>query len=104
MKTKIVLVSFLLSAGLATSAFAAHGRGNGNASRGAARLAPNCDLTGPGQGTPLRDGSGKVLNNRGNPNSTGTPLRDGSGKATAPGKGPKGGSGNNANCPSPPAG
>lgn len=104
MKTKIVLVSFLLSAGLSTSAFAAQGRGNGNASRGAARPAPNCDLTGPGQGTPLRDGSGKVLNNRGNPNGTGTPLRDGSGRATAPGKGPKDGSGNNASCPIPPAG
>ena len=41
---------------------------------------------------------------RGNPNGNGTPLRDGSGRATAPGKGPKDGSGNNANCPIPPAG
>ncbi len=60
-----------------------------------------CDGSGPGQGTPQRDGSGKVLKNRGNPNSTGTPLRDGSGKATAPGKGAKDGSGNNADCPLP---
>ena len=104
MKNKFILVSVLLSAGLTTSAFAAQGRGNGGSSRGTARPAPACDLTGPGQGAPLRDGSGKALNNRGNPNSTGTPLQDGSGKATAPGKGPKDGSGNNASCPNPPTG
>jgi hypothetical protein len=52
----------------------------------------------------MRDGSGKSINKRGNPNSTGTPVRDGSGKATAPGKGPKDGTGNNANCPVPPKG
>ncbi len=50
---------------------------------------------------PVRDGSGKSVNNRGNPNSTGTPVRDGSGKATAPGKGAKDGTGNQANCPQP---
>jgi hypothetical protein len=105
MKTKVTLVSVLLSASLlaSASAFARGpgnaGRGNASASRGPASAA--CDLTGPGQGTPLRDGSGKALNNRGNPNSTGTPLKDGSGKATAPGKGPKDGTGNNANCPNP---
>ena len=104
MKTKIVLISVLLSAGLVTSAFAAQGRGNGGSGRNTVRPAPNCDLTGPGQGAPLRDGSGKALNNRGNPNSTGTPLRDGSGKATAPGKGPKDGYGNNGSCPNPPTG
>jgi hypothetical protein len=107
MKTKITLITALLSAGLLTSASAlARGPGgNGGGNRGAART-PNavCDLSGPGQGTPLRDGSGKALNNRGNPNSTGTPLRDGSGKATAPGQGPKDGTGNNPNCPIPPAG
>jgi len=102
MKNKIVLISVLLSAGLVTSAFAAQGRGNGGSGRSTTRPAVPCDLSGPGQGTPLRDGSGKVLNNRGNPNSTGTPLRDGSGKATAPGKGPKDGTGANANCPNPP--
>lgn len=105
MKNKITLVSVLLSASLLASA-SAFARGPGNAGRGNASAtrgttsAP-CDLTDPGQGTPLRDGSGKVANNRGNPNSTGTPLKDGSGKATAPGKGAKDGSGNNANCPNP---
>ena len=107
MKNKIILITALISAGLLTSAstFARGPGGNGSAGRGASRT-PNavCDLSGPGQGTPLRDGSGKALNNRGNPNSTGTPLRDGSGKATAPGRGPKDGTGNNANCPIPPTG
>ena len=101
MKTKFLLVSVLLSAGLVTSAFAGNGRGNGGGGSNTARPAPNCDLSGPGQGTPLRDGSGKSVNNRGNPNGNGTPVRDGSGKATAPGKGPKDGTGNNANCPNP---
>lgn len=103
MKTKFILVSLFLSAGLVTGAFAGNGRGNGNsgAGRNASRPAPNCDLSGPGQGTPVRDGSGKSVNNRGNPNGNGTPVRDGSGKATAPGKGPKDGTGNNANCPNP---
>lgn len=92
MKTKIILVSVLLSAGLVTGAFAAQGRGNSSAGRGTssgagsgrgtAQPSANCDQTGPGQGTPLRDGSGK---------------------ATAPGKGAKDGSGNRANCPVPPA-
>jgi hypothetical protein len=109
MKTKITLLTALISVGLLTSAssFARGGQGGGgSANRGASRTTPNaaCDLTGPGQGTPLQDGSGKALNNRGNPNSTGTPLRDGSGRATAPGKGAKDGTGNNANCPVPPAG
>jgi hypothetical protein len=110
MKTKIMLITALISAGLLTSAsaFARGPGGGGSAGRGAGRTAPNanCDLSGPGQGTPLQDGSGKALNQRGNPNSTGTPLKNGSGKATAPGKGPKNGTGNNANCPvtPPPAG
>jgi hypothetical protein len=103
MKTKFILVSVLLSAGLVTSAFAAQGRGNGGSGRGNASPAAGCDLSGPGQGTPLRDGSGQARNNRGNPNSNGTPLKDGSGKATAPGKGAKNSTGNNANCPNPPA-
>jgi hypothetical protein len=98
MKTKIVLLSVLLSAGLVASASAA-GRGNRGGSGNAGRGANNgvCDLSGPGQGTPLRDGSGRGV--CGNPNGTGTPLRDGSGKASAPGKGPKDGSGNRADCP-----
>ena len=107
MKTKIILLSTLISAGLLTSASAfARGPGGkgGTGNRGASRPAPSCDLSGPGQGTPLQDGSGKAIYGRGNPNSTGTPLRDGSGKATAPGRGPKDGTGNNANCPIPPAG
>jgi hypothetical protein len=106
MKTKTILITALISAGLLTSASAfARGPGGsgGSGNRGASRApSATCDLSGPGQGTPLQDGSGKALNNRGNPNSTGTPLRDGSGKATAPGKGPKDGTGNNATCPVPP--
>ena len=99
MKTKLIVI--LLTAGMlpAASALARGPGGNGGGARGANRANATCDLSGPGQGTPLQDGSGKALNNRGNPNSTGTPLRDGSGKATAPGKGPKNGTGNNANCP-----
>jgi hypothetical protein len=106
MKTKIMLLTVLISAGLLTSAsaFARGPGGGGGASRGGSRNNATCDLSGPGQGTPMRDGSGKSINKRGNPNSTGTPVRDGSGKATAPGKGPKDGTGNNANCPVPPKG
>lgn len=93
MKTKIILLTALIGAGLlaGTSALAAGPRGgNGQGNRGSAVTAP------------ARDGSGKSINNRGNPNSTGTPVRDGSGKATAPGKGAKDGTGNQANCPNPP--
>jgi hypothetical protein len=98
MKTKILIVTALLSAGLltGTSTFARGpggggpgGRAGGNRNGGAA-----CDLSGPGQGTPQRDGSGRSINNRGNPKFNGTPVRDGSGKATAPGQGPKDGTGN----------
>jgi hypothetical protein len=103
MKTKTTLIALLISAGLLTgaSAFARGpgGYGAGAANRGASRPNASCDLSGPGQGMPLRDGSGRAVNNRGNPNSTGTPLRDGSGKATAPGKGAKDGTGNQVNCP-----
>jgi hypothetical protein len=110
MKTKLIL-SILLGGALVASAFAA-GRGNGNGPGNGPRGLANgmavcdaancprvCDMSGPGQGTPRRDGSGKLLRGRGNPNSTGTPLRDGSGRATAPGRGPKDGSGNRAGCP-----
>jgi len=93
MKIKTILLTSLISAGLlaGTSAFAAGPRGgNGGGNRGSAPAAP------------ARDGSGKAVNNRGNPNSTGTPVRDGSGKATAPGNGAKDGTGNQANCPNPP--
>lgn len=103
MKSNHILLIALLGAGLVASS-SAFARGPGGANRGASRAKASCDLTGPGQGTPLQDGSGKTISGRGNPNSTGTPLRDGSGKATAPGKGPKDGTGNNANCPNPPAG
>ena len=92
MKTKIILLTALIGAGLlaGTSAFAAGPRGgNGQGNRGSSVTVP------------VRDGSGKVINNRGNPNSTDTPVRDGSGKATAPGKGAKDGTGNQANCPQP---
>jgi hypothetical protein len=105
MKTKIIFVSALISAGLLTSASSfARGPGGSGSGGGSRASSATCDLSGPGQGTPLQDGSGKALNNRGNPNSTGTPLRDGSGKASAPGKGPKDGTGTNANCPNPPTG
>lgn len=104
MKTKMLLIASLISVGLLTSASALARGPGGSGNRGASGPAASCDLTGPGQGTPLQDGSGKTLYGRGNPNSTGTPLRDGSGRATAPGRGPKDGTGNNANCPVPPAG
>lgn len=93
MKTKFIVLTTLLSAGFlaGTSALAASPRGgNGQGNRGSAPAAP------------ARDGSGKTVNHRGNPNSTGTPVRDGTGKATAPGKGAKDGSGNRADCPNPP--
>lgn len=92
MKTKFVVLTVLLSAGLVTSAFAA---GRGNANRGSGSCVP---------GTPVLDGSGRPVIHRGNPNGTGTPARDGSGKARAPGKGAKDGTGNRADCPNPPAG
>ena len=90
MKTKIILITSLISVGLLTgaSAFARGGNGGGN--------------PGSGTGIPVRDGSGQTLN-RGNPNSTATPLKDGSGRATAPGNGAKDGTGANANCPVVPA-
>lgn len=95
MKTKFVLLSALLSAGLVAGAFAAQGRGNGGSGRNAScPAAGSCDLSGPGQGTPRRDGSGKSAN--------GTPRLDGSGRATAPGNGAKAGTGNRSNCPNPP--
>ena len=102
MKTKPLVLSAVLCAALVPSALAA-GRGNSNANRGANRQ-PTGDLSGPGHGVPLRDGSGRVQAERGNSNGNGTPLRDGSGKATAPGKGAKDGAGNRANCPTPPQG
>lgn len=96
MKTKTIVLTFLIAAGLVagTSSFARGGGGGGGARGGAGR--------GPVQTAPVRDGSGKAVNNRGNPNSTGTPVKDGSGKATAPGKGAKDGTGNQANCPNAP--
>jgi hypothetical protein len=122
-----MLMTVLISAGLmtSTSAYARGPGGGGGAARGGNRNNAVCDLSGPGQGTPLRDGSGKAvnkrgnpnatgsqvrdgsgkaINNRGNPNSTGTPMRDGSGKATAPGNGPKDGTGNNPQHPVSPNG
>ena len=94
MKTKIILLTSLISAGLllGTTAYARGGNGNGGGGgRGSCGGAPACD------------GSGQSVNpNCGNPNSNGTPLKDGSGKATAPGRGAKDGTGNRANCPIPP--
>lgn len=99
MKTKIIILTSLISAGLlaGTSALAAGSRGGGG--NGGGGRGGNRDCT---QSVPAQDGSGKSINNRGNPNSTGTPVRDGSGKDSAPGKGAKDGTGNQANCPNPP--
>jgi hypothetical protein len=55
----------------------------------------NCDGSGPGQGTPLQDGSGKAYKNNGNPKGTGTPLKDGSGGGRGQGRGAGG------DCPNP---
>lgn len=99
--TRILLLSSIL-AGLTAISLSASGSGvcNGKGQGSSGPRDPAlCDGSGRGQGTPLRDGSGKAETARGNPNSTGTPLQDGSGKATAPGKGAKDGTGNNANCP-----
>lgn len=98
MKTKIIILTSLISAGLlaGTSALAAGPRGGGGGGNGGG------GGRGYNQVAPAQDGSGKSINNQGNPNSTGTPLRDGSGKDTAPGKGAKDGTGNQANCPNPP--
>lgn len=87
MKTKILLLTSLISIGLLTgaSAFARGGGGGGG--------------QGGGAGVPARSGSGSTTTYRGNPNSQGTPVQDGSGKTTAPGKGAKDGTGTNANCP-----
>jgi hypothetical protein len=86
MKTKLILVSVLISAGLVTGAFAAQGGGKGNANRGggsgSSQSGANCDQAGTGQCTPQRDGSGK---------------------AKSPGKGAKDGSGKKSNCPAAPA-
>jgi hypothetical protein len=86
MKTKLILIVTLLSAGLLTGT-SVHARSGG----------------GGGGGGPRGQGSGAQVNRdsgpRGNPNSQGAPLRDGSGKASAPGKGAKNGTGDRANCP-----
>jgi len=89
MKTKTIILTSLISAGLllGTTAYARGGNGGGN--------------RGNGGGTPVRAGSGQPAN-CGNPHSNGTPVKDGSGKTTAPGHGAKDGTGNNANCPIPP--
>lgn len=117
--TKILLTSSLLTVSLVAVSFAkGPGSNNGN-NQGQGQFGANaalrCDGSGlqgnrtacdasancKGTGIPLQDGSGKITNNMGNPNSTGTPLKDGSGKGSAPGKGPKNGTGNKGNCPNP---
>jgi hypothetical protein len=45
-----------------------------------------CDATGPGQGVPLQDGSGKASKGKGTGSGKGTPLKDGSGNSNG-GKG-----------------
>lgn len=99
--TRILLITSILAGLTAISASArGPGGGSGNCQNGSGQRDPSlCDGSGRGQGTPLRDGSGKAAADRGNPNSNGTPLKDGSGKASARGNGAKDGTGNNANCP-----
>ena len=120
--SKIILATSIITGVLVTGSFAKGPGGNGNGSgsqgqgqcQGANAGNTRCDGTGPhngdptycdasgpcqGTGIPLKDGSGKVTKGQGNPNSTGTPLKDGSGTTSAPGKGQKNGTGNNANCP-----
>jgi hypothetical protein len=82
MNIKSLLLLLSISTVGSALVLAAPGGGNGqgagprgNGSRG---NAANCTQTGPGQATPVRDGSGK---------------------AKSPGKGAKDGSGNKANCP-----
>lgn len=77
MKTSLLLLCVLISASLLASA-PVHAAGNGRSSG--------------------RSGNASTIV-RGNPKSTGTPLQDGSGKTTAPGRGAKDGTGNQANCP-----
>jgi hypothetical protein len=94
--TRIVLVTFL-AATLTAGAALAGPRGN----RGGGRAGINgASVTGvcPAGNMP-GSGAGKSVRANGNPNSSGTPLRDGSGKATAPGRGPKDGTGNNPRHP-----
>jgi hypothetical protein len=80
MKMKPLLLLSISTMGSALVLGAPGGNGQGSGPRGNAGRgnAANCTQTGPGQGTPLRDGSGK---------------------AKAPGRGAKDGSGNKANCP-----
>ena len=117
--TKLLLPALVLALFAAPAFARGNGNGNGNGRGNSAQQRSQtpttqcdgsgprfgdpslCDGSGPGQGTPRRDGSGRALNNRGNPNATGTPLRDGSGRSTAPGQGPRDGSGNNPDCPLP---
>ncbi len=103
MKTKIILITSLISIGLLTGAttYARGGGGGGSGSGGGSSFRsiklPN--LGNPNSsGTQLKDGSGRSAD-RGNSKSTGTKLKDGSGKANAKGQGPKDGTGLNANCP-----
>jgi hypothetical protein len=108
MKTKkiIYLITILSAVAFATPAFAqkrdASGQGqraqSAQVERGGGLKGYNCDGSGPGQGTPRQDGSGKLDKGKGkgNANSSGTPLRDGSGSANG-GKGY--GRDANGNCP-----
>jgi hypothetical protein len=99
MKNKILLLTAIFAAGLiASAAAAAHGNGQGRGPNGdgvcpygTPENCPNYAARGPSRG------------NCGQNNPNCTPKRDGSGKATAPGKGPKDGTGNRANCPVTPA-
>jgi hypothetical protein len=113
MKTKHIIGIATLTAGLlmATPVFA-KGNGSGSAkgnqangqngyTQSADAKAYNqgiCDGSGPGQGTPLRDGSGKAAKgkNKGNAAGNGEPLRDGSGRTNG-GKGY--GRNNDGTCP-----
>lgn len=95
---KIIKIILMSSLALSFASLPAFGRGPGGGGGGCGQMLRDPSLC-PFGGVPLRDGSGKNVTNRGNPNSTGTPLKDGSGKATAPGRGAKDGTGNRARCP-----
>jgi hypothetical protein len=86
MKTTRILLLTSILAGLTAISVSARGPGGGGSG--------SCQGGSGPRDPSLCDGSGR---------GQGTPLHDGSGKATAPGKGAKDGTGNKANCPTPPA-
>lgn len=104
-KTFISFITIISAVALATPAFAQERTGTGQrqaqCTQQGAQRGIHCDGSGPGQGTPRQDGSGKLdkANTNANANGNGTPRRDGSGSGNG-GKGQgKGKGGNGGNCP-----